>query len=88
MSSGSTNSEESTQPKPLFGAFNQPEPPDYSTLLQQIKDGEVKSLELIPARREVRVSYPDGREVQVPVFANDQHFSKMRKEFQNLQFLN
>ena len=72
MSSGSTNSEESTQPKPLFGAFNQPEPPDYSTLLQQIKDGEVKSLELIPARREVRVSYPDGREVQVPVFANDQ----------------
>ncbi len=72
VSSGSTNSEESTQPKPLFRAFSQPEPPDYSTLLEQINAGEVQSLELIPSKREVRVTYPDGQNIQVPVFANDQ----------------
>ncbi|MGB1621137.1 MAG: ATP-dependent zinc metalloprotease FtsH [Synechococcus sp.] len=56
----------------MFRAFNQPKPPDYSTLLEQINAGKVESLELIPSRREVRVTYPDGKNVQVPVFANDQ----------------
>ena len=72
VSSGSTNAEDSTPSNPLFGGFGQSEQPDYSTLLQQIKDGEVKSLELIRNLREVRVTYPDGRVVQIPVFADDQ----------------
>ncbi|HJN35266.1 MAG: ATP-dependent zinc metalloprotease FtsH [Prochlorococcus sp.] len=47
-------------------------PPSYSELLKQISSGEVVSLELIPARREVLVRYPDDRKATVAVFANDQ----------------
>jgi cell division protease FtsH len=32
----------------------------------------VKDLQLVPARREVIVQYPDGRSSTVPIFANDQ----------------
>ena len=44
----------------------------YSTLLRQIENKDVSNLELIPGRREVQVTYRDGRRASVPVFANDQ----------------
>ncbi|QNI42304.1 ATP-dependent zinc metalloprotease FtsH [Synechococcus sp. A15-28] len=44
----------------------------YSSLLDKIRSGEVSSLELVPARREVRVTYPDGSQSTVSIFANDQ----------------
>ncbi|GCE65475.1 ATP-dependent zinc metalloprotease FtsH [cyanobiont of Ornithocercus magnificus] len=47
-------------------------PPSYSELLRQIRRREVASLELIPARREVQVTYTDGRSARVPVLASDQ----------------
>ena len=47
-------------------------PTSYSTLLRQIENKDVSNLELIPGRREVQVTYRDGRRASVPVFANDQ----------------
>jgi cell division protease FtsH len=47
-------------------------PPSYSELLQQLRSGKIKELELSTARREVAVTYADGRRVTVPVFSNDQ----------------
>ena len=44
----------------------------YSSLLDRIRRGEVSSLELVPARREVRVTYPDGSKSTVSIFVNDQ----------------
>jgi cell division protease FtsH len=52
--------------------FKPEPPPTYSELLSQIKAGKVKDLQLVPARREVIVHYPDGRSTTVPIFANDQ----------------
>jgi cell division protease FtsH len=49
-----------------------PAPPSYSQLLQQVRSGKVKDLELSLLRREVTVTYPTGAKVQVPVFSNDQ----------------
>jgi cell division protease FtsH len=49
-----------------------PAPPSYSKLLQQVRSGKVKDLELSLQRREVTVTYPTGAKVQVPVFSNDQ----------------
>lgn len=56
----------------FFGRLQSTPPPTYSELLKQISTGDVVSLELIPARREVIAVYKDGRKVNVPVFANDQ----------------
>ena len=47
-------------------------PTSYSTLLRQIEQKYVSNLELIPGRREVQVTYRDGRRATVAVFANDQ----------------
>ena len=47
-------------------------PTSYSTLLRQIEKKDVSNLELIPGRREVQVTYRDGRRATVAVFANDQ----------------
>ena len=47
-------------------------PTSYSTLLRQIENKDVSNLELIPGRREVQVTYRDGRRAAVAVFANDQ----------------
>ena len=47
-------------------------PTSYSTLLRQIEQKDVSNLELIPGRREVQVTYRDGRRATVAVFANDQ----------------
>lgn len=52
--------------------FNQIFSISYSQLLNQITEKKVKSLELIPARREVEVLYKDGSNEKVSVFANNQ----------------
>ena len=43
----------------------------YSTLLRDIDNKKIKQLDLVPARREVRVVYDNGRKVTVPIFPND-----------------
>ncbi|WP_239420451.1 ATP-dependent zinc metalloprotease FtsH [Synechococcus sp. KORDI-100] len=63
----------------LFGK-GRPEPPSYSDLLKEIQQGKVKSLELVPSRREVKAVYSDGREVSVPVFANDQQILRTAED--------
>ena len=84
MSSDSNGSKESagtTDPTSLtlFGK-GRPEPPSYSDLLKEIQQGKVKSLELVPSRREVKAVYTDGREVTVPVFANDQQILRTAED--------
>ena len=84
MSSDSNGSKESagtTDPTSLtlFGK-GRPEPPSYSDLLKEIQRGKVKSLELVPSRREVKAVYADGREVSVPVFANDQQILRTAED--------
>ena len=44
----------------------------YSQLLEQIRSGEISALELVPARREVVATYPDGTRKTVSIFLNDQ----------------
>ncbi len=84
MSSDSNGSKESagttvSSPSTLFG-LQRGESPSYSTLLKEIEQGKVKSLELVPSRREVKAVYPDGRELTVPVFANDQQILRTAEE--------
>ena len=84
MSSDSNGSKESagtTDPSSstLFGK-GRPKPPSYSGLLKEIEKGKVKSLELVPSRREVKAVYTDGREVTVPVFANDQQILRTAED--------
>ena len=43
----------------------------YSTLIRDIDNKKIKQLDLVPAQREVRVLYDDGRKVNVPIFPND-----------------
>ena len=40
----------------------------YSTLIRDIDNKKIKQLDLVPAQREVRVVYDDGRKVSVPIF--------------------
>ena len=54
----------------MFG--EKPKSVSYSSLLDQIRNGDVSTLELVPARREVRVTYPDGTKSTVSIFVNDQ----------------
>tara|TARA_B100001057_G_scaffold293830_1_gene293912 strand:+ start:520 stop:2457 length:1938 start_codon:yes stop_codon:yes gene_type:complete len=53
------------------GLWRQEKAVSYSTLLKDIDARKIKQLELVPAKREVRVQYKDGRRFTVPVFAND-----------------
>ena len=62
--------------------INRPAPPSYSQLLTQLKGGTVKELVLSPGRREVQVTYTDGRRAQVPVFRNDQVLLRTAQEAQ------
>jgi cell division protease FtsH len=57
-----------------------PPAPSYSTLLQQLRSGKVKELELSTGRREVSVTYGDGQRVTVPVFSNDQVLLRTAQE--------
>ncbi len=45
----------------------------YSQLLSEIESGNIESLMLIPARREVIAKYSDGTEIIVPILRNDQN---------------
>ena len=60
------------QPSNPFSRLRSEPPPSYSVLLKQISSGKVKELQLVPARREVIVTYPDGRRTTVSILANDQ----------------
>ena len=44
----------------------------YSGLLADLREGRVQELVLSPRRRDVSVTFKDGREARVPVFSNDQ----------------
>ena len=57
-----------------------PPPPSYSKLLQQVRKGQVKDLELSLLRREVTVTYAAGAKVQVPVFNNDQELLRTAQQ--------
>ena len=56
------------------------DPPSYSQLLTDIREGRVKDLELSPRQQEVRVEFADGRELRVPVFANDQQLLRTAEQ--------
>lgn len=56
----------------FFAGFKKEPVISYSQLLDKINSGQVKSLELIPARREVVVLFKDGKQSISPIFANDQ----------------
>ena len=60
------------QPSNPFSRLRSEPSPSYSALLKQISSGKVKELQLVPARREVIVTYPDGRRTTVSILANDQ----------------
>ena len=73
VASGTEGANESTAPKPLSSLIgDRKDPISYSALINQIEQGKVTSLELVPARREVRVTFPDGRKETVSIFVNDQ----------------
>ena len=54
-----------------FGAFGRPVP-SYSQMLSEIRQGQVKALELQPRQRQVSVTYKNGKRVDVPVFSENQ----------------
>ncbi|RNC93430.1 MAG: ATP-dependent metallopeptidase FtsH/Yme1/Tma family protein [Synechococcus sp. YX04-3] len=73
VTSGSEGSEKTLSPQSLPSLFGEkPKSVSYSSLLEQIRNGDVSTLELVPARREVRVTYPDGTKSTVSIFVNDQ----------------
>ncbi len=65
------------QPKNPFGLFRREPQVSYSTLLREISSGSVKELVLVPGRRQVIVTYTDGKQVTVPVLANDQQILRV-----------
>ena len=60
-----------------FNLFRSEPDLSYSKLLKEISSGSIKELVLVPARRQVIVTYPDGRTVTVPVLANDQQILRV-----------
>ncbi len=54
-----------------LGPFGGPVP-SYSQMLKEIRQGQVKSLELQPRQRQVSVTYQNGKRVEVPVFSENQ----------------
>ena len=60
-----------------FALFRKQPEVSYSTLLKEISSGSVKELVLVPGRRQVVVTYSDGREITVPVLANDQQILRV-----------
>ena len=76
MAPGSKQSSDLPANKPVTESFfqklwKQEKGVSYSTLLRDIDNKKIKQLDLVPARREVRVEYDDGRKVNVPIFSND-----------------
>jgi cell division protease FtsH len=62
------------EPKPFqaFSLGTAEGRPSYSQLLQQIKAGKIKALELAPRQRLVTATYRDSRSIQVPVLPDNQ----------------
>ena len=60
-----------------FALFQRQPDVSYSTLLKDISSGSVKELVLVPARRQVIVTYRDGKQITVPVLANDQQILRV-----------
>ena len=60
-----------------FALFQRQPDVSYSTLLKDISSGSVKELVLVPARRQVVVTYRDGKKITVPVLANDQQILRV-----------
>ena len=60
-----------------FALFQREPDVSYSTLLKEISSGTVKELVLVPARRQVIVTYLDGKQITVPVLANDQQILRI-----------
>ncbi|MEO1002964.1 MAG: ATP-dependent zinc metalloprotease FtsH [Cyanobacteria bacterium J06638_7] len=56
------------------------DPPSYSQLLRDIREGRVKDLELSPRQREVVVDFQDGRQERVAVLANDQQLLRTAQQ--------
>ena len=79
---GNRASDRSPDRSPLLGdlGLSRPPAPSYSQLLQQLRGGKIKELELSPARRELTITYPDGRKQQVAVFSNDQLLLRTAQE--------
>ena len=76
MAPGSKQSSDSPAsqqgPEPFFQKlWKNEEGVSYSTLLRDIDNKKIKQLDLVPARREVRVVYDNGHKVTVPIFPND-----------------
>ncbi|MDB4638538.1 ATP-dependent zinc metalloprotease FtsH [bacterium] len=76
MAPGSKQSSDSPAnqqgPEPFFQKlWKKEEGVSYSKLLRDIDNKKIKQLDLVPARREVRVVYDNGRKVTVPIFPND-----------------
>ena len=68
------------QPGIPFSLFRKEPEVSYSELLKEISSGSVKELVLVPGRRQVVVTYSDGRRVTVPVLANDQQILRVAEE--------
>ena len=60
-----------------FALFQRQPDVSYSTLLRDISSGSVKELVLVPARRQVIVTYRDGKQITVSVLANDQQILRV-----------
>tara|TARA_B100000674_G_scaffold310210_1_gene257719 strand:- start:2292 stop:4172 length:1881 start_codon:yes stop_codon:yes gene_type:complete len=60
-----------------FALFRKQPEVSYSTLLKEISSGSVRELVLVPGRRQVIVTYSNGREITVPVLANDQQILRV-----------
>ena len=60
-----------------FALFQRQPEVSYSTLLKDMSSGSVKELVLVPARRQVIVTYRDGKQITVPVLANDQQILRV-----------
>ena len=73
-----SSSESSDLPANL-GLARAPQP-SYSQLLEQLRAGKVKELVLSPGQLEVKVTYADGKRVNVPVFSNDQVLLRTAQE--------
>ncbi|MEB3173504.1 MAG: ATP-dependent zinc metalloprotease FtsH [Cyanobacteriota bacterium] len=70
MPVGASLSAAPPQRQPLWG--QQVARPSYSQLLNDLRSGKIRDLELSPARRQVTARYSDGQRAQVSVFNNDQ----------------
>ena len=65
------------QQRSPFALFQRQPAVSYSTLLKEISSGSVKELVLVPGRRQVIVTYLDGKQITVPVLANDQQILRV-----------